>query len=192
MSGRSCFLLLAGCASLTPMAVSAQSSIGIKAGLSYATLSNKSPDFDARTGLAAGIAFDLRSGLIGIQPEVLYVQKGVTATGTPSGTAPKLDYVDVPVLLKLTLGTPGIQPMIYAGPSAGFRLSCKVLEATCPSGTVKSTDWGAVLGGGVRIGGNKGITLEGRYTWGLKDIHDVSAGVDQKTRTFLALAGFSL
>ncbi len=186
------FLLLAGCAVLIPLAAPAQTSMGIKGGLSYATLSNKSPDFDNRTGLAAGIAFDMRSGLIGIQPEILYVQKGVTATGTPSGSSPKLDYIEVPVLLKLTLGTPGLQPMVYAGPSAGFRLSCKVLEVDCAGGTVKSTDWGAVLGGGLRIGGNKGLTLEGRYSWGLKDIHDVSAGVDQKTRTFLALVGFSL
>lgn len=192
MFGRHHFLLLAGCAVCMPMAASAQTTLGIKGGLSYATLSNKSPDFDNRTGFAAGVAIDMRSGLIGIQPEILYVQKGVTASGTPSGTSPKLDYVEVPVLLKLTLGTPGLQPMVYAGPSAGFRLSCKVLEVDCASGTVKSTDWGAVLGGGVRIGGNKGLTLEGRYSWGLKDIHDVSAGVDQKTRTFLALVGFSL
>jgi hypothetical protein len=183
--------LVAGCLGFAPAVVSAQTSIGIKGGLSYATLSDKSPDFDSRTGFAAGIAVDMRSGLIGIQPEILYVQKGVTATGMPSGSSPKLDYLEVPVLLKLTLGTPGIQPMVYAGPSAGFRLSCKVAEVTCNSGTIKSTDWSAVLGGGVRIGGNKGLTLEGRYSWGLKDIHDVSAGVDQKTRTFLALAGFS-
>ena len=164
MFGRHHFLLLSGCAVCIPVVVSAQTSLGIKGGLTYATLSNKSPDFDNRTGFAAGIAIDMRSGLIGIQPEVLYVQKGVTASGTPSGTSPKLDYVEVPVLLKLTLGTPGLQPMVYAGPSAGFRLSCKVLEANCASGTVKSTDWSAVLGGGVRIGGNKGLSLEGRYS----------------------------
>ncbi len=192
MYGRNHFLLLAGCVGLIPMAVSAQTSLGIKGGLSYATLSDKSPDFNNRTGFAGGVAVDMRAGLIGIQPELLYVQKGVTATGTPSGSSPKLDYLEVPVLLKLTLGTPGIQPMFYAGPSAGFRLTCTVLEVNCASGTIKSTDWAAVLGGGVRIGGNKGLTLEGRYSWGLKDIHDVSAGVDQKTRTFLALVGFSL
>ena len=192
MIGRNHLLLLVGWVGFIPTAVSAQASLGIKGGLSFATLSNKSPDFDNRTGFAAGVALDLRSGLIGIQPEVLYVQKGVTPNGTPSGTSPKLDYIEVPVLLKLSLGTPGIQPMVYAGPSAGFRLSCKVLELDCASGTVKSTDWGAVLGGGVRVGGDKGFTLEGRYTWGLKDIHDVSAGVDQKTRTFLALVGFTL
>lgn len=192
MIGRNHFLLLAGCVGLITTSLSAQTTIGIKGGLSYATLSNKSPDFSNRTGFAAGVAIDVRAGLIGIQPELLYVQKGVTATGTPSGSSLKLDYAEVPVLLKLTLGTPGIQPMIYAGPSAGFRLSCKVLEVNCASGTIKSTDWGAVLGGGLRIGGNKGLTLEGRYSWGLKDIHDVSAGVDQKTRTFLALVGFSI
>jgi hypothetical protein len=185
-------MLLAGAVTLAPVAVNAQTTLGIKGGLSYATLSNKAPDFETRTGFAAGIALDMRAGLIGLQPELLYVQKGVTANGSPSGSSPKLDYAEVPVLVKLTLGTPGVQPMIYAGPSVGFRLNCKVLEANCPSGTVKSTDWGAVLGGGLRFGGKKGLTIEGRYTWGLKDIHDVGSGVDQKTRTFLALVGFSL
>jgi hypothetical protein len=192
MRTRTHLLLLVGAMTLMPATTRAQTSLGIKGGLSYATLSNKSPDFDNRTGFAAGIALDMRSGLIGLQPELLYVQKGVTSSGTPSGSAPKLDYAEIPVLVKLTLGTPGVQPMIYAGPSVGFRLTCQVMEIDCASGTIKSTDWGAVLGGGLRIGGNKGLTIEGRYTWGLKDIHDISSGVDQKTRTFLALVGFSL
>ena len=43
----------------------------------------------------------------------------------------------------------------------------------------------------LRFGGNHGLTVEGRYTWGLADIKDLSAGVKQQTRTFLVLAGVS-
>ena len=185
-------VVLATLAGTIPMVASAQS-IGLKAGASFATLSNKLPDWKSRTGFAAGIAFDLGSGLIGLQPEALYVQKGVAFDGTPSGSsdAPRLGYIDVPVLLKITLRTPAIQPMFYAGPSVNFRLSCSFNGADCKDAT-KSTDYGAVLGAGVRLGGNHGFTLEGRYTWGLKDVNDPGAGVKNETRTFLVLAGVSL
>lgn len=180
-------------AALMPIhSVTAQTTFGIKGGLSFATLSNKQPDWETRTGFAAGIALDTRAGPIGIQPELLYIQKGVTGDGTPSSDAPKLDYIEVPVLLKLTLPIPAIQPFVYAGPSIGFRLSCKVGEIDCDSDVIKSTDFGAALGGGIRFGGARGLTLEGRYLWGLKDINKPSAGVESKTRTFLVIAGISL
>lgn len=181
-------LLLLG--ALTPLGrATAQTTFGIKGGLSFATLSNKHPDWKSRTGFAAGIALDMRAGPIGIQPELLYVQKGVAGDGSPSSDAPRLDYAEIPVLLKITLPVPVVQPFVYAGPSIGLRLSCKVGEAACAGGLVKSTDFGAALGGGIRLGGAKGLTLEGRYMWGLKDIHNVTAGVETRTRTFLVLAG---
>jgi hypothetical protein len=175
-----------------PAGASAQS-LGLKAGASFATLSNKLPDWKDRTGFAAGIALDLGSGLIGIQPEVLYVQKGVALDGTPSGSsdAPRLGYVDVPLLLKVTLRTPAIQPMFYGGPSVNFRLSCSFNGTDCKDAT-NSTDYGVVLGAGIRLGGSHGFTVEGRYTWGLKDVNDPGAGVKNETRTFLVLAGISL
>lgn len=176
----------------TPTAANAQMSLGVKGGLSFGTLSNKSPDWKSRTGFAVGLALDPHAKVIGIQPEVLYVQKGVEFDGSPSSSsdAPKLSYIEVPVLLKVTIPTPGVQPMIYAGPSVMFRLTCSFAGVDCKN-LVKSTDYGAVLGGGLRFGGNHGLTVEGRYTWGLKDINDPGAGVKQQTRTFLLLAGVS-
>ncbi|MEP6591542.1 MAG: porin family protein [Gemmatimonadota bacterium] len=184
--------LLACLVAVPVAAASAQTTIGLKGGLSFATLSNKHPDWDTRTGFAAGIALDMRAGPIGIQPELLYVQKGVKGDGSPSSDAPKLDYAEVPVLLKVTIPLPALQPFVYAGPSIGFRLSCKLGEVDCGSGVIKSTDFGAALGGGIRLGGNKGLTLEGRYMWGLKDVHNLTSGVESRTRTFLVLAGVSL
>lgn len=186
-------MLLAAVAAGIPAAMPAQASLGLKGGVSFATLSNKLPDWKSRTGFAVGVALDLRSGLIGLQPEVLYVQKGVAFDGTPSSAsdAPRLGYIDVPILLKITIPTPAIQPMFYAGPSVNFRLSCSFNGVDCKSAT-KSTDYGVVLGAGVRFGGSRGFTVEGRYTWGLKDINNPGAGVKNETRTFLILAGISL
>jgi Outer membrane protein beta-barrel domain len=187
------FIPLAMIAVGVPATLAAQAAFGLKGGASFATLSNKAPDWKSRTGFVVGAALDLRSGLIGIQPEVLYVQKGVNFDGTPTSAAnaPRLGYIDVPILIKLTIPTPGIQPMFYAGPSVSFRLSCSFNGVDCNDATT-STDYGAVLGGGVRFGGSHGFTVEGRYTWGLKDIHDPGAGIKNETRTFLLLAGISL
>jgi hypothetical protein len=176
-----------------PVAAQAQFSLGLKAGASFATLSNKAPDWKSRTGFAGGVAFDFRAKVIGLQPEVLYVQKGVDFEGTSSASsdAPHISYIEVPVLVKVTIPTPAIEPMFYAGPSVMFRLQCRANDTDCGDQT-KSTDYGAVLGAGLRFGGARGFTVEGRYTWGLQNIHDPDAGVKNNTRTFLLLAGVSL
>jgi hypothetical protein len=185
--------LVAAFIASVPAVMPAQASLDLKGGVSFATLSNKSPDWKSRTGFAIGAAFDPGSGLIGIQPEALYVQKGVNFDGTPSASsdAPRLGYIDVPILLKVILRTPAIQPMAYAGPSVNFRVSCSLNGVDCKDAT-NSTDYGVVLGGGVRLGGSHGFTVEGRYTWGLKDVHDPGAGLKNATRTFLMLIGISL
>lgn len=185
---KSAIALLAVLTLAIPAAAEAQ--IGIKAGATFATLSNRSPDFDTRTGFAAGISLDMGGGVIGLAPELLYVQKGMTSDGAPSSTAVKLSYAEVPVLLKVALPIPSLQPFAYAGPSVSFRLSCEANDTDCDDDTIKSTDYGVVLGGGVKLGGR--FTLEGRFNWGLADINNITDGVDTKTRTFMVLAGFSL
>ncbi|MGH7581889.1 MAG: porin family protein [Gemmatimonadales bacterium] len=178
---------------LLPAALAAQVYLGIKGGASFAALSTAAPDWKTRTGFAAGLALDMRAGPIGIEPEALYVQEGVKFNGTPASEddAPHLGYLTVPVLVKLRIPTPVLQPFGYAGPSVNFRLSCSYGGVDCKDMT-RSVDYGAVLGAGVRFGGNTGFTVEGRYIWGLKNIHDPDAGVDNKTRTFALLAGVTL
>ncbi len=173
-----------------PLALAAQGSLTIKGGVSFATLSNKQPDFETRTGFAAGIGLELGFGLFRLAPELLYVQKGVNGDGSPSSTAVRLDYAEIPILLKVSLPIPGLQPFAYAGPSVGLRLSCKTDELDCPSDTVKDRDYGAVLGAGIKLGGK--LSVEGRYNWGLSDLNKLTSGVDSKTRTFLVLVGYSL
>lgn len=163
----------------------AAAQLGLKGGLSYATRSdNARPDLDSRTGFAAGLSLPLGRGILALQPEGLYVERGWE--GTAEG---KLTYIEVPLLLRVNIPTPGIAPFAVAGPSASFRLSCTSGGADCPSDT-RSTDYGVNLGAGVRLGGRSGLTIEGRYSWGLRKLSEVTTGLDAKTRTFLALAGF--
>ena len=79
---------------------------------------------DSKFGLAAGAFLSIPFGkIIGIQPEVLYSEKGFKSTGMLLGTAYSLDrstsFIDIPLLL-------AIKPIslitIVAGPQFSFLL----------------------------------------------------------------------
>jgi hypothetical protein len=55
----------------------------------------------------------------------------------------------------------------------------------------KSTDYAAVIGGGLRLGRGTGITLEGRYVYGLQDLKlsTLTSSDSYKHRTFMLLVG---
>jgi hypothetical protein len=90
-----------------------------------------------RLGLTGGISYKI--GLIlglSIQPEVMYVQKGAIyevsgSLGNSSWdvkTTAKLDYIDIPVLVKFNLPIPVLSPYIEGGVSYGILLSAKQKE----------------------------------------------------------------
>lgn len=177
---------------LSGLAAPAAAQIGFKAGLTFSTLSesNAAPDFKNQTGFAAGVSLGIPLGgsLLRLQPEALYVEKG--AKSDPGNVETKIAYLDIPVLLRVNIPTPGVTPFAVAGPMVSLRLSCEIGMQDCDQ-DVESTDYGVALGGGVRFGGTLGLTLEGRYTAGLRNINKVSDGIDAKTRTFMILAGIS-
>jgi hypothetical protein len=158
--------------------------IGIKGGLAFATQSdNAAPDFDTKTGFTAGASLPIRlASIFDIQPEALFVQKG--------GEGQNVRFFEVPLFLRLNIPVGAVRPFALAGPSVGFRLSCDFGGVSdCDALGIEKREYGVALGGGVRLGSRMGFTLEGRYSWGLKDINNLTAGVDVKTRTFLLLAG---
>lgn len=81
--------------------------LGIKAGTNYTNaydLTNEYFRSDAKSGLTAGVFFPISLGrTIGIQPEVLFSQKGIRASGQLLGTAFAMkrtsSYLDFPVMI---------------------------------------------------------------------------------------------
>ena len=81
-------------------------SFGLKVGANYSNVyDSENQDFvaDAKFGLAAGGFVSIPFGkFIGIQPEVLFSQKGFKSTGTYLGSTYRMtrttDYIDVPLL----------------------------------------------------------------------------------------------
>ncbi|TRX16667.1 PorT family protein [Flavobacterium franklandianum] len=81
-------------------------SFGLKVGANYANVyDSNNEDFvaDGKFGLAAGAFVAIPFGkFIGIQPEILYSQKGFKSTGTYFGSTYEMirttDFIDVPLL----------------------------------------------------------------------------------------------
>src|SRR5512134_3546851 len=101
---------------------------GVKGGVSLSHVNADLFDTDNRTGFVGGVygTFDL-SPMFGVQPELLYVRKGaelfttdVTIGGITFGsvgTRLDVDYIEIPVLLRLSAPSPGpIDLRLLAGP----------------------------------------------------------------------------
>lgn len=181
-----------------PVAANAQG-LGLKVGGIFANVSNSGVlpnDMGSRTGFSAGLALGTKGRMIGFGAEALYVQNGLNSA-TPA-TELKINYVSVPVYLRLGLPTPGVRPFAYVGPQFSFELGCKLGGSDCPDATFgggerKKTTFAGVIGGGLRLGGKMGFTIEGRYIYGLTDLKygTVSSGASYKDRDLMILAGVS-
>jgi hypothetical protein len=176
-----------------PSALLAQGEAGLKGGVSFGNISNKGllpGNLSTRTGFAAGLYAGYHVGFLGVGLDALYAQRGASSDSSFATSQTKLDYIDVPVYLKLFVPAPLIQPFIYAGPQASFEVRCRTANgAPCPAAASsgrRKTDYAAVVGAGLRFGG---FGIEGRYVYGLRDLKvaTISDPNSYKTRTFLML-----
>ncbi len=103
---------------------------GVKAGVNFSNVyDEKGNDFvaEGKTGFAGGVFASFPLGkLIGLQPELMYSQKGFKATGSLLGTDYEFkrttSYLDIPVLLQIK---PIENFSILAGPQFSYLLSTK-------------------------------------------------------------------
>lgn len=149
------------------------SNVGIKGGYSLAAVNY---DGEGETGQrhafhvgVYGESFISES--FSIQPELMYSQQGYEIK-TGNGTfTQKLDYINLPVMLK---AYPSKNVFLEAGPQIGLAISHKEEYDGFISGTTErdpnSFDWGMNFGGGFKT--NSGISLGVRYHLGLGDLYD--------------------
>lgn len=166
--------------------------VGILAGVNFAKFSGSDiGDVSNRTGFIGGlyVTFHIASGF-GIEPEALYSQQG--AKDNTDDFTVKLDYVQVPVLLRYDFPTHApAHPYLMVGPSFGFKAACKVTSgsdsANCSDAELspKSFDMGGTAGAGVAFGK---LSVSARYTMGFSKIED---SIDAKNKVISVLAGFA-
>lgn len=163
-----------------PRTAAAGVKFGIKGGANIANVngsfSDTISDWKTTVGFCAGIFLELNVGrILTIQPEVLYTMKGADAAiddGTITGTGKlRLDYLEIPILLKVRIPTGSIHPFVFAGPAFGFNLKATFEDLTGDKNDVEGAskvDYSAVLGGGLQLG--RSIHADVRYTMGLQKL----------------------
>lgn len=186
-----------------PAAAQMTTEIGAKAGVTFSTVDDE--DFDAESLLAFGgggyVRFAFPQGF-SIQPELLWMRKGAEQDFGTFEAELKLDYVEVPVLVRYDIPTAGnISPYLFAGPSFAFEISCKVSDTDTDEDfdcddeedfETESFDAGATGGAGVGFAAGRGtLFLEGRYTFGLMDIV-ASEEFEAKNRSAAVMIGYGV
>lgn len=143
---------------------------GVKAGVNFSDLT-KTGELGTRTGFVAGFFVGARGEKVGFQTELLYSQQG----GEFDAGKFDLDYVNVPLLLKLYVGE---NFNFQFGPQFGVIVNEEaqtvIGEVVNDIGT-NDFDISGVVGVGYEL--PMGFRLSARYNFGL---NDVPSGTDFK------------
>lgn len=190
----------------TSLAARAQSptvQVGPKAGLTLAVLSgqiNRSAEF--KTGLAIGGFLRWRpSERIALQPELVFSQQGANNTvnygGMTAESKVSLNYLNIPVLLKIYLGN---VVNLQVGPQLGLLFSARrvgqdgYFSGSGGSGfTTEDTDVKAdykndfALCAGLGVDLPSGLVASARVNYGLTDIDNNEVSI--ASRRFFGIGG---
>jgi hypothetical protein len=176
----------------------AQTSIGIKGGVNFATLDvNQSlgANYNNRTGYHAGAFVLFKFGKVGIQPELLFSRQGAKVTYSGQSADQYVDYINIPIMLKLYT-VAGINLQI--GPQVGF-LSAAQAKATINGisstqdlkNQYKNNDVSLSMGLGWDL--PFGLSIDARYNHGLTKVNDGTNNTyDTKNQVFQISAGYKL
>lgn len=188
------FLLAFFVAGMAVSTANAQSGFGIRGGANFFNFGGEDVsenDYTNRTGFHAGIYASISGGgPIALEPGVFYSVKG-TQNDDGFNSRAILDYVDVPVLVRLKLGE-GFN--IFGGPQVSFLTKSKVEgdlgDSTVSFNTdsVKETDAGLVFGLGYHL--PKGFNLQGSYDYGMTPIFK-NTEADVYNRGFKVSLGYT-
>ncbi len=164
---------------------------GIKFGPTFTEFNGDALDYRNRTGIHAGLFFGgNRDGLLGLQSELNWIRK--RSASNLGGQEIRIDYLQVPVLLRLNIGSRSSSgPIIYGivGPAADIKMGDEIDGVTIDNG-FEGFDVTMIFGGGFEVAR---IVLEGRYDKGLRRINNLfSDVVDIKKQTFTVLVGVRL
>jgi hypothetical protein len=201
-------------AGLLLLASQAHAQLGVKGGVNQAVLSGRvGEDATYKTYFHAGVFYEAKLiGPLSVQPELLYSLQGSQLKGTSPAITntdykTQLNYIQLPILLKATIG-----PLyVEAGPQFGYLVSANEegrVQVRNTSGNVafrdvnqsatsnyKRSDFALCAGVGLKLGPI--VRVGGRFVAGLNDINDAQylQGVNDpklKNRVFQFYAAFQM
>lgn len=155
----------------------------------------ESDEWGSKSGICLGglAAYNINS-FFAVQGELLYSQKGARQedSGTGETTTLKIDYLEIPVLAKLSTvggGTfccvplpGGRRTSLYLGPTLGFKLSSSIEtesegQSAEEDADVKSFDIGLAIGVSTGYGSEKlFVFADFRFTMGLMSAYSEPSG----------------
>ena len=160
--------------------------VGVKGGFLH-TQFKVDDATESGEGWMAGLFFGgNRPGTIGFMGEANILAKR-SGDGNNAST---IYYFQVPALLRVNIGSSSTSldsAIVYAigGPAIDLKIG-EDLAGVSDSDEIESVDVSMVFGVGFEI---SRFIVEGRGTWGFRNIAKQSDQVDVKTRTFAILAG---
>jgi hypothetical protein len=123
-------LLFVVCFAATSMAQSI--TVGPRVGATFSKINiEDADDFNDEVKSLSGfqigaVANIMVNNLFSIQPELLFIQKGMRLEDGNEYMKTKYNYLEVPVLAKVTFGTEQLHGFVTGGPTAGYAMSGKI------------------------------------------------------------------
>ena len=186
-------------ATMAPLAAGhAQLTFGGFAGVNSSNVDVSNPDPGMSTSSRIGGMFGGWIGthlgrLFTVRLEGYWTRKGAdqVESGNTVGSV-QLDYIEVPLILRVNIPLVVVKPAIYAGPAISFKTSCAIedLDESASCDTFKSTDFSGIVGAGIGLGP---ITLDVQYDFSFSDILDEpDATTEVKNQTWTVRAAFGI
>lgn len=168
---------------LAAPAVASAQGVGVKGGLTYASFSFDNIDdvIDSRAGWMAGIFFGgNRNDPFGVQGEINFLSK----RGEVAGDTVHINYLQVPVFARLNFGNEDAAGYIVVGPNFDVKIGEE--SSVTLFDEYEGFDIGLTAGAGAEFGA---FIIEGRGTWGFRNVAKDFVASELKTRSFAILAG---
>ena len=187
---RSSLLLMSIALVASATAAQAGGILGARLGTSISNISGdvgSTVDLANKNGFIGSAFLQMGDGMVSVQPEVGYVQKGFK--DKISASTFQFNYAEVAGLVKVGVPAAGFHPHVFGGVGADFNVSN--LLPTGTSVDVKNLDWNAIFGGDVMMN-MMGINVvaDARYAMGLNDVTSAnSVTSDIKNRAWMISAG---
>lgn len=162
--------------------------VGIKGGVVFPDFTTDALELKGRTGWQGGIWFGgNREGVVGVQGEVNFLQNRAESELVPGDTA-KLNYLQVPVLLRIhnPSRASGFQVYGIVGPSFDVKISETIEGVSFTSDSFETLNVGAMVGAGIEFAR---VSVEGRYSRGLRNISKDLEATELKSHSFALLLG---
>lgn len=149
-----------------------------------------------------------RFGRFALQPELHMVSRGASVSDDPLKERMRLEYMEIPLMIVVPVTVGAFEPYAFGGPMLSLETRCRSIveqnqlksnigcedQATAHSFDRRVFDYGVSAGAGIshRLGSGR-VLIEGRHTWGLRDIYDGALeGVEVRNRSLVFSIGYSI